>query len=104
MKSKQTYINNLEPGQFIAFKHGDRMISAKVVSTSSFDGEVNTVEVVTKNASRYRVNAEDISWVRTGTRWPAGIYNALKANGRKDENSGESKERLVVDESQKNSR
>ena len=79
------------------------MISAKVLSANKFDGRVNDVSVVTKNGSRYIVKTENISWVKTGSRWPSGIYNALKSNIGKDENSGEAKERLDVDESKKDS-
>ena len=88
MKTKQSYINSLEPEQLIAFKHGDRLISAKVAEVNREADEVISVFVVTKNGSRYIVKPEDISWVKTGSRWPAGIYNALKMN-RKDVKNGE---------------
>lgn len=88
MRTKQSYINSLEPDQLVAFKHGDRLISAKVAEVNKEADEVTSILVVTKNGSRYVVKPEDISWVKTGSRWPAGIYNALKAN-RKDVNNGE---------------
>lgn len=96
MNGKQGYIDRLEPEQFIAFKHRERMISAKVDSVEKFDEKVVAVNVVTKNGSRYKIDPAEISWVKTGSRWPSGIYNALKANNtfRKGGNSGESEKRL----------
>lgn len=71
-KSKKDYIENIEVGVLIAFKIQDRMVSAKVIQVNE-----NDVKVETKNGSIYFVGKESIAWVKTGNRWPAGIYNAL---------------------------
>lgn len=72
-KTKGDYINNIETGVLIAFKVQDRMVSAKVVQVNE-----NDVKVETKNGSIYFVGKESIAWVKTGSRWPSGIYNALR--------------------------
>lgn len=72
-KTKGDYINNIEVGILIAFKVQDRMVSAKVIQVNE-----NDVKVETKNGSIYFVGKESIAWVKTGSRWPSGIYNALR--------------------------
>lgn len=74
-KTKGDYINNIEVGVLIAFKVQERMVSAKVVQVNE-----NDVKVETKNGSIYYVGKESIAWVKTGNRWPSGIYNALRDN------------------------
>lgn len=89
MKNKQQYLDSLKVGQIVAFKINDKMISAKV----SYFLKDGSVEVETKNGSKYYIKTEEISWVKTGARWPAGIYNALKANKIREEvNSDEQTE------------
>ena len=72
-KTKGDYINNIEVGVLIAFKVQDRMVSAKVIQVNE-----NDVKVETKNGSIYFVGKESIAGVKTGSRWPSGIYNALR--------------------------
>lgn len=72
-KTKEDYIRNLEVGRLIAFKVGERMMSAKVVEVREDD-----VKVECKNGSIYYVGKNAIAWVKTGVRWPAGIFNALR--------------------------
>lgn len=74
-KSKGDYIKNIEVGVLIAFKVQDRMVSAKVIQVNE-----NDVKAETKNGSIYFVGKESIVWVKTGNRWPSGIYNALRNN------------------------
>lgn len=73
VKTKEDYIRNLEVGTLIAFKVGDRMMSAKVIEVRESD-----VKVETKNGSMYFVGKGSIAWVKTGARWPSGIFNALR--------------------------
>lgn len=80
MKTKQYNLENLMVGQLVAFKNGDKMISAKVTNIYQ-----DTIEVESRNGSVYFINREEIAWVKTGSRWPTGIYNALKINERRGE-------------------
>lgn len=82
MKTKQSYLENLKPGQIIAFKNREKMLTAKVIEI-----EDHTVCVETRNGSKYFIQLEDVSWVKTGSRWPSGIYNALKNNSKKEVNN-----------------
>jgi hypothetical protein len=80
-KVKGDYINAIEPGVLVAFKSEDKMVAAKVISKHEKEvdgGIIPYVKVETKNGSIYFVDNVDIAWVKTGSRWPAGIYNALK--------------------------
>ena len=56
----------------IAFK-ANRMMSGKVLEVRDED-----VKVECKNGSIYFVGKDAIAWVKTGARWPSGIFNALR--------------------------
>ena len=42
------------------------------------------VKLKTSYGAEYVIPCEDIVWVRTGHRWPKGIYELLTANKRHD--------------------
>lgn len=75
VKTRDDYLKNLEVGLLVAFKTDGKMMSAKVIEIND-----EQVKVETKNGSVYFVKKEDIAWVKTGKRWPAGIFNALRNN------------------------
>lgn len=77
-KTRQEYLANLQIGNIVAFKVGENMYSGKVVSVvDSLDvGKIITVK--TKNGSVYYPHVSDIVWIKNGTHWPQGIFNALK--------------------------
>lgn len=72
-KTKQDYINNLCVGNIVAFKREDLMFSGKVIAKDS-----GQVVIQTPNNSIFYVERENVVWVKIGTKWPVGIYNALK--------------------------
>lgn len=75
MKSKEQFVSSIVPGNIIAFKNGEFMYSGKVIDCR----EENKAFVVrTKNGSIYEIARESVAWVKNGTNWPVGIYNALK--------------------------
>lgn len=76
MISKEEYINSIEPGNIIAFKVNDSLMSGKVVSVDY--EKHNPFVVSTNNASIYFVSKENVVWVKNGSKWPVGIFNALK--------------------------
>ena len=55
-----------------------KMISGKVVDISKDKG-IYTIS--THNGSIFYVKKNSIVWVKMGSRWPVGIYNALKYRG-----------------------
>lgn len=49
------------------------MFSGKVIGVSE-----DKVTIQTPNNSIFYVERENVVWVKIGTKWPVGIYNALK--------------------------
>jgi sRNA-binding protein len=81
-KRKEKYISNLIGGEIIAFKVGgwkNSVLSGKVLEIAS-----ESCRVETKNGLRFLVRKENIIWVRTGLRWPKGVFQALKGIERQD--------------------
>lgn len=73
MKTREEYLQTLQKGNMVAFRNKEEMYCGIVQ-------EVNTkVTVKTNNGSIYFIENSDIVWIKTGTTWPIGIYNALKA-------------------------
>ena len=62
-------------GTLVAFKTNGKVKSAKIIKKST-KNELALVE--TKVGKQYRINYDDIVWVKTGKRWPRGVYNLLK--------------------------
>ena len=79
LKTRSDYLNEMQPGNIIAFTSADRMVAGRVVSIVD-NNTHETITVKTKNGSVYFPKRTDIVWVKTGSRWPIGIYNALKLN------------------------
>lgn len=107
-RSQADYINNIDIGMIIAFKVSpDKAISAKVEDID-YDTEkegpdsrtLTTVYCRTKNGIEYKVPRKAIIWVKTGTRWPRGIFLQLK-KGAENTNNNSSEEEIenIIDES-----
>mgnify|MGYP004649131643 FL=1 len=77
-KKKNEYIENMCIGNIVAFKREDLMFSGKVVDIA------DNVTIQTPNNSIFYVEKTDIVWVKVGTKWPLGIYNALKYSKNKE--------------------
>lgn len=77
VKTRAYYIDNMQVGNVVAFTvdtvDGQKMLSGRVLEIRN-----ETVTIQTKNGSIFFPKKGSIVWVRTGTRWPVGIYNALK--------------------------
>ena len=69
---REDYINNLKEGHIIAYKNDKGMFTGKVIEVRQ-----NNVVIQTINNSVYTIKKEDITWVKLGSRWPTGIFNAL---------------------------
>lgn len=86
MEQKMHYIENIEIGTIVAFKLSNGKVkSAKVVKKSTKNRKL---KLETDYGAEYIVPYENIVWVRTGKRWPKGVYNLLKgtvcSDGEKD--------------------
>ena len=79
VSQKLAYVENVEVGTIVAFKLSNgRVKSAKVVRKSSKNRKL---KLETDYGAEYIVSYDDIIWVRTGKRWPKGVYNLLKGIG-----------------------
>ena len=80
--TREQFINNISVGNIVAFRSNSGMYSAKVIEVR----ETNKPLVVqTKNGSILYIDRQDVTWVKNGTHWPTGIYNALKYTKRASE-------------------
>lgn len=75
-EQKQKYLNNIQIGTIVAFKLSDNKAkSAKVVKKSTKNRKL---QVETSYGAQYIIPFENVIWVKTGSRWPKGVYNMLK--------------------------
>lgn len=85
MARKMPYIENMGIGTLVAFRLSNGKVkSAKVTRKSTKNRKL---KLETDYGAEYIVSYDDIVWVRTGKRWPRGVYNLLK--GLVDENGKE---------------
>ena len=76
MEQKMHYVENIEIGTIVAFKLSNGKVkSAKVVKKSTKNRKL---KLETDYGAEYIVPYENVIWVRTGKRWPKGVYNLLK--------------------------
>lgn len=76
MEQKMQYIEKIEIGALVAFKlMNGKVKSAKVIRKSTKNRKL---KLETDYGAVYIVSYEDIIWVRTGKRWPKGVYRLLK--------------------------
>lgn len=83
-KQKMSYVENIDMGTIIAFRLSNGKVkSAKVVNKSTKNRKL---KVETDYGAVYIVPYDNVIWVRTGKRWPRGVYKLLKgqvdANGK----------------------
>lgn len=85
MAQKMPYIENIEIGTLVAFRLSNGNVkSAKVTRKSTKNRKL---KLETDYGAEYIVSFDDIVWVRTGKRWPRGVYKLLK--GLVDDNGKE---------------
>lgn len=76
MEQKMSYIENIDIGTIVAFRLSNGKVkSAKVTRKSTKNRKL---KLETDYGAEYIVSYEDIVWVRTGKRWPRGVYKLLK--------------------------
>lgn len=87
MTRKMPYIENVKIGTLVAFRLSNgRVKSAKVIRKSTKNRKLM---LETNYGARYIASYDDVIWVRTGKRWPRGVYNLLKGIDEVDENDKE---------------
>lgn len=83
-RSKDDYIVKSKEGEIVAFRLNfksrqnvnlTKVISGKILSNEN-EKELLTVE--TRNGLQYGVPYSAIIWVKTGERWPRGVYEEMK--------------------------
>ena len=79
---REQFINNISVGNIVAFRINSCMYSAKVIEVRDTN---KPLVVQTKNGSILYIDRQDVAWVKNGTHWPTGIYNALKYTKRASE-------------------
>ncbi len=84
MEQKMSYIENIDIGTIVAFRLSNGKVkSAKVTRKSTKNRKL---KLETDYGAEYIISFEDVVWVRTGKRWPRGVYKLLKgqvdANGK----------------------
>lgn len=83
MKQKMPYIENIKIGTLVAFRLSNGKVkSAKVARKST---KKCKLKLETNYGAEYIVSFDDIVWVRTGKRWPKGVYKLLKGTVDKNE-------------------
>lgn len=79
MEQKMPYIEKAEVGALVAFRlSSGKVKSAKVINKSSKNRKL---KLETEYGAIYVVSYDDVIWVRTGLRWPTGVYKLLKGLG-----------------------
>lgn len=76
MGKRIEYVERVGSGTLIAFRlPTGKVISAKIKRKST---KRKILQVETSYGAEHLVPFEDVIWVRTGKRWPRGVYNLLK--------------------------
>lgn len=75
--NKSHYIETIQIGTLVAFREPEtnKLNTAKVVNKNS---SKKKLKLQTQYGAEFVVSYESIAWVKTGTRWPRGIYDELK--------------------------
>lgn len=78
LEEKKNYVENAGIGTLVAFKMSNGKVkSAKIVKKST---NKRRFMLETVYGAQHIVSYEDIVWVRTGKRWPRGVYELLKGS------------------------
>lgn len=69
------YVDRIQRGMLVAFMYEGKMKSAKVIEKST---KRRKLKLQTKVGIIYVVDYNAVAWVKTGARWPKGVYELLK--------------------------
>lgn len=76
MEQKRAYIEQAPIGALIAFRLKTGKVKTAKITKRSISKKLLKVE--TEYKAEYFIPFDDVLWVRTGNRWPRGVYNLLK--------------------------
>ena len=80
---KMKYIEEAAIGSIVAFKIDEsKAKSAKIVQKSS---KKRKLKLETEYGATFIVPYESVVWVKTGNRWPRGVYEMLKGSSNEKE-------------------
>ena len=80
---KMKYIEEAVIGSIVAFKIDEsKAKSAKIVQKSS---KKRKLKLETEYGATFIVPYESVVWVKTGNRWPRGVYEMLKGSSNEKE-------------------
>lgn len=98
VKTKKDYVDDVKIGQIVAFKIiipvGLNGPEEKALSGMIKEIRKNTFIIETKNGTIFNVKKDDVIWVKTGKRFPKGVYLALK--GKADINGKKRDKRISI--------
>lgn len=76
VKNRMRYVDNAEAGDIVAFRlPSGKVVSAKIEKKST---RRQMLRVETSYGESHDIQYTDVVWVKTGKRWPRGVYNLLK--------------------------
>lgn len=73
---KLSYLNTINRGALIAFKTTDGKVKSAMVLERNIAKQKLKIE--TRSKVQYVISFGDVLWVKTGKRWPRGVYELLK--------------------------
>ena len=74
--NRTKYIENVTIGTIVAYKVSDtKAKSAKVIKKSTSDRKLL---VESSYGAQSTISFDDVIWVKTGKRWPKGVYQMLR--------------------------
>ena len=76
MEQKMPYIEQATIGTIVAFRLANGKVKSAMIVKKSTKNRRFMVE--TEYKAQYIVDYENVIWVRTGDRWPRGVYRLLK--------------------------
>lgn len=84
--SRVEYVKAAEKGTIMAFRLPDGKVkSAKMIERSM---KREKLKMETAYGRQFVISFSDVIWVKSGSRWPKGVFNLLKGNV----NNGEGKQ------------
>lgn len=77
VNNKDKYIESIQIGVIVAFREPEtnKLNTAKVIKKSTKNRKL---KLQTQYGAEFIIPYESVVWVKTGTRFPRGIYNELK--------------------------
>lgn len=78
---KEKYINGSKVGSLVAFRTRDgKVMSAKIISRNE---KAKKLTVESRLEKKYYLSYKDVLWVRTGKRWPTGVFELLTGGAKR---------------------